>query len=280
MKSKAVMFIHGIGPQPQGYSDALWNVLWQDEDPERAVKYEVFYYDIFDSINAKLEMDKIMKENRISAVLDTVIKSASTTTMIKEAVTDVLKNTAAHVFYFLMIGDVTYAVLSRFKRKLIDIIEDARAHGCPVQDLGISIVSHSLGTVVAYTGLHAIIGEQGIGLQDDVRIDNLFTLASPLMLIKNVADQLRVQVPYMTNRLDKPREWDPAKKIYASNVRRWFSYRHERDSVASRIPLTGTFLDNIDQTPFRFDTQVDKVHAFENYLMQARDVIIKNIRGS
>ena len=65
-------------------------------------------------------------------------------------------------------------------------------------------------------------------------------------------------------------------KIDETNIDKWFSYRHKRDPVASLIPLTGDLLSSDDTSPFVFDVVHQKnIHAFENYLSQARQLIVQ-----
>jgi hypothetical protein len=279
MKRKAVMFIHGIGQQAEGYSDPLWNTLWQNENPGEVHKYELFYYNIFEMMNAKLEIDKLVKKYGLVKVLEKIIRTRNSLAHMEKTLTDVLKDTISHVLYFLLVRDAKNAVLNKFKKKLIEIIKDAIEESIYPPDLEITIISHSLGTVVAYMGTHVIIGEAGLGLQDDVRIKNLFTFASPLALIKNVSKKLKLKLTHITDGIKNPVEWNPVKEIDESNIKDWYSYRHKLDPVASLVPLVGEFLDNNDEPPYLFDTvHAGNVHAFENYITQARDLIKNEIK--
>lgn len=279
MKRKSVIFIHGIGPQNEGYSDQLWNILWQNRNPEGIHKYELLYYDVFKKLNEKLEMNDFIKKYGITKILEKIIKTKDISANVEEKLTSALQDTVSHVLYFLAFRDAKNAILNRFKKKLLEVIEDALAEDVYPPDLEIIIVSHSLGTVVAYMGLHTIISEQGLGLQDDLKIKSFFTLASPLSLIKKVSDKLNIALPHITSGIKKPVEWNPVKEINVSNIDDWFSYRHQLDPVASLVPLVGDFLDNEDESPFLFDKiHIDNVHAFSNYTTQARDLIVDEIK--
>ncbi|MGB3479298.1 MAG: hypothetical protein WBB67_09070 [bacterium] len=278
MRRKAVLFIHGIGEQIEGYSDPLWNTLWQNENPGEVHKYELFYYTIFEIMNAKLEIDKLVKKYGLVKVLEKIIRTKNSLAHMEKTLTDVLKDTISHVLYFLLVRDAKNAILTKFKEKLMEIVAEAMAGGIYPPDLEITVISHSLGTVVAYTGLHSIIGEETLGLQDDLRIKNLFTLASPLELIREVSYKLHAELSHITDGIKKPKEWNSVKEMNESNVVNWYSYRHRSDPVASLVPLAGEFLDNEDEPPYVFNKiHQGNVHAFDNYMLQSRNLTKEKI---
>ena len=278
MDRKVVIFIHGIGPQVEGYSTPLFERLSRDRDMGDVHPYEVFYYDVFEMLNAKLEVEKIVEKYGLKEVLNLIIRNHGWIDRIEETLTTLLRDTVSHVLYFTLVEDARNAILNKFKRTLMKVIEDAKSEGIRTPKLDITVLSHSLGTAVAYMGLHSIISEEALGLQDRMRIQTLFTLAPPLGVIREAGGAMGLYLPHVTEGIEKPKEWNPAKGIYQSNVKNWYSFRHKSDPVASVVPLTGDFLDHDDAPPYVFDEiRVGNVHAFENYIEMAGLKIAESI---
>lgn len=278
MKRKTVIFIHGIGEQIEGYSNPLWDMLWKHNKAEGVYKYELFYYDIFKMMNEKIQIEEIPKRYGFIKILEEFVKNSELAEHMTQTFTEILKNTVSHVLYFLLIEDSKNAIINKFKKELVKVIKDATKEGVYPPNIEITIISHSLGTVVGYIGLHRIIGEMGLSLRQGVRIKNFFTLATPLGLIKEISGRLGKEIPCITKGIKKPTEWNPAKKIYETNVKNWYSYRHKHDPVASLIPLKDEFLNNTDELPFVFEKiHRGNIHSFDNYIEQARDLISQKI---
>jgi len=276
MNRKSVIFVHGIGPQKQGYSDDLWIKLWQNAIPPEIRKYEVYYYDIFQKLNEKIEIDKFTQKYGIENILKGVIKEQS----VFDAINDTLKDTVSHVLYYLLTADAYNAINNKFLYQLNTLVQDGINEGYPPQKHDIVVISHSLGTVVAYCSIYRAMAEPAIGLQDNTRIKALFTLASPLALIKTVGDKLNFKLQYVSGGIDKPKEYDPVMGISIKYLKKWFSYRHNYDPVASLIPLKGDFLDITENPPFIFGQSLGiDVHDFSKYVEQARDNILGQLKG-
>ena len=274
MNRKSIVFIHGIGPQDHGYSDISWKLLWQGENPEDARKYELFYYDIFEDMNKKLEVDKFVQNYGLEKIINGIMGNQS----FSDNINKILSDTVSHVLYFLLVPDVYNVIVRLFVNKLNNVLLEAVNEGFPPQRHDIVIISHSLGTVVAYCGLHHAMAELGTGIQANVRIKTLFSLATPLELIKTVGEKIKIKIQHVSDGIDKPKEWDPAKGIYIKYLKKWYSYRHKFDPVASLIPLKGAFLDSADDSPFVFGQLPGKdVHDYSNYIKQSRDIILGQI---
>jgi hypothetical protein len=262
-KRRSVIFIHGIGDQQPGYSEVLHNILIGGDNNSRSEihKYEILYDYVHQEMNAKLEIDKLVKKFTNG-----------------EDVEKLTEDTVTHVFYFWMVNNARKWILKLFEQKLLLVVSDGRKAGIPPAKHEISILSHSLGTFVAYEGLHYIIGRRSVGIHDEVHIKNLFSLASPLALIKKINDRLQRATGLLaiSEDLKKPVEWNDALNRQISNVERWYSFRHTFDPVASVEVLKGPFL---DAEPYVFDEfhNGTNPHDFRNYMVQFRDFILGKI---
>ncbi len=275
---KSVIFIHGAGQQEKGYSDTLWDILWEKrrENQSTVHHYEMFYYDIFEKTNAKIE--KQAQKFKISQILEGLLGTSGLADRIDETLKTTAIKTVSQVLYFLLFIDFQTAVINKFKQTLIKLLKEAEKEGYYPRANEITIISHSLGTVIGYTGLHRILGLQALGLQSGVRVKNFFTLATPLALVAEIGKRLNISPADITGEITKPEEFSATKKITVSNIIKWYSYRHEYDPVASLVPLKGNFLDNPDSPPFVFqEVHRGNVHFFGNYLEQARDFILDKI---
>ena len=275
MKRRSVIFIHGIGPIEEGYSNTLWDVLWQGGDPGDIHRYEVYYYDIFKKIGEKTEIETFIDRCGVLGVVDDFIKNEDMLAVINQTLTTVLKDTISHVLYFLLHEDTRIAIINRFRKILANVIKEGINENIFPGSHEITIISHSLGTVVAYVGLHTVIGEAELGITDGVKIKNLFTLATPLAAIKEICSRVPgINMQFIGGGLKKPQLWNEDEEVNESNIEYWFSYRHQHDPVASLIPIKGNSIDSNDNLPFVFNVVHQKnVHAFENYISQAGDLI-------
>ncbi len=268
MPRKCALFVHGIGPQDVGYSIPLWQRLWENRGPDGAHRYELFYYDIFKQMNAKVEADKFVRKYGLTGMLANLVGSSALAGKVSDTLTTTLRDTVSHVLFFALHVDARNAIVNRFRKQLLGIYGDAKAAGIRPRDVKLTIVSHSLGTAVAYLGMHNILVNQALGLSAGIRAKNLFTLASPLALIHEVASRVGLSIRYLSTGIRKPTRGN------RTNIGSWYSYRHERDPVASLVPLSGTFLKHRDEPPYLFNqVHVKSTHAFSNYIIQSRKEI-------
>lgn len=262
-KRRSIIFIHGIGDQQPGYSEALFDTLVGDNENLRSeiLKYEMLYDYVHQEMNAKLEIEKLVKKFTDG-----------------KDVKKLAEDTVTHVLYFWMVNDARKWILRLFEQKLLKVVSDGRKAGVPPAKHEISIISHSLGTFIAYEGLHFVIGRNAVGIHDEVHIKNLFTLASPLALIKRINDKLQRATGLLAiaEDLKKPVEWNDALNTQISNIERWYSFRHKLDPVASVEVLKGPFL---DANPFVFKKfhSGANAHDFNNYMTQFRGFILEKI---
>ena len=278
-KPKHVLFIHGIGPQEPHYSDRLVQKLWPAGPPAGIKSREMLYYNVFETMSAKTEMAKWAAQ--AAPILNDLVASVWPGAQLEPDIATTLKDCVAHVLYFATSVDVRTRILNEFKKELVAILKEAP--GGFARSVEITIVSHSLGTAVAYLGLHDIVKNPVLGLQKDVVVTSLYTLATPIELIRMVGSKLPQPfgIPNLTDGLKRPTRMNASGKV-ETNIGNWFSFRHALDPVASLAALKGRpLLDNDDITPFSvIDTQVAKVHDFGRYIDQARTEILSHVEAT
>jgi hypothetical protein len=273
MAGKYVLFVHGIGPQTSGYSDKLWDVLWDSMPKPDIEKRELFYYDSFQTAQAKLQVPTYaaLIGQGVNALVAKVWPGVS----LAPSVADFVTNTLAHVAYFLAFPQVQNEVLLKFEQSLLDIIADAEAQDVYFPQTEITVVSHSLGTVVSYLAMHRIAPDDTLGISNHVGLKNLYTLATPLELIRRVSSWFPgfLHINHITDGISRPIQTVDDSRD--TNIREWFSFRHNWDPVGSLAPLTGQPpLDSPETEPFVFgDVQLTHTHDFDKYMEQAREHI-------
>jgi hypothetical protein len=260
---RSVIFIHGIGDQQPGYSESLFDILVNgDDDLKKEInKYEMLYDYVHQKFNGKLEIDKLVEKRGGG-----------------KNVQKLAEDTVTNILYFWMVNDARKWILRLFEQKLLKVITDGKRAGFSPEEHEISIISHSLGTFVAYEALHFVIGRTSVGIHDGVHMKTLFSLASPIALIKKINDKLQRATGLLAIAEDikKPVEWNNAINDTVTNVERWYSFRHELDPVASTLALEGSFLNH---EPFVFN----KIHSgcgahdFRNYITEYREFILREI---
>jgi hypothetical protein len=230
-------------------------------------------------VNAKTEMDKWAA--LAAPVLNNLVKLVWPGAQLEPGIEAVLKDTVAHVLYFTTSVDVRTRVLAEFKARLVEILKQAPGGFC--RNIELTVVSHSLGTVVAYLVLHDVVNDPVLGLAKDVVAANLNTLATPVELIRFVGSRLPepLSIPNLTDGLRRPTRTNALGRV-ETNVKHWFSFRHMLDPVASLAVLKGRpLLDNDDTAPFTvLDAQLARVHDFGRYVDQARGEILGQVGAS
>ena len=273
MSNRHVIFIHGIGPVPKGYSDKLWQDMGKCGDLSEVVSHEMHYSDVFADMNAKIT--ELSSSADVVAWVKNVLGGSALAGQAGDAAAKALRDAVAHVVYFLFLTDPREQVLRKF-RAIVKEVLDAVEYP---EDAEITIISHSLGTVVAYAGLWQIVSMQGMGAQDKVRVKDLYSLASPLQMIEDLANIPVVKAlpldlpPFVNQPIARPSvQYDDSGPRY--NLRDWWCYIQDLDPVAWPVPLKGDFL---SAPPVAFSGGA--IHAFETYMRQAQQRIVDRILG-
>ena len=269
---KSGILIHGIGRQPEKFSVPMQKLL-REVDPATADAtrwYEVAY----DSVNDAMEQ-KVIEFRSALAKPDGGTDVGS---LAADFLADLI-NFLFNVDPYNWINTITTTALT-------EVVEDGQKAGVEQKEHEVFILSHSLGTVVAYETLHTIINEpQTLGLSSNFRVKTLFTLGSPLAFIK--ANTRRIPTVndnfYLRNEaIGKPMRNNSFTGRMQSNVTEWYNLRQKIDPVASLIPLDQASANGSLAT----ETMVfDKLHTgvnphdFMNYLTEFGPMIMEKVRA-
>lgn len=233
---RAVLLVHGIGnSRPGDYADLLRSVetlLGPDRDD--VALYQLFY----DHIN-----DWFVQKTQAGALL------GQATSALAERIDDPeLGETLAGY-----IGDILWPVLSTSARSAVreaylaqlkQMILDGETAGVPVRRQQLTIIAHSLGCFHTYEALHHAAKYSSHVLQPsshEVRFANVVYMASPVQLIRSVAEQLGAIVPnrrwletVQGDALHIPFETrDDGKEV--QSVRNWVSITGNLDPVGGHF---------------------------------------------
>lgn len=269
---KSVVFIHGIGRQPERFSEPIYRIL-RDLDPafvDATKWHEVAYDKVNDAMAAKVIQfqGSLTKEGQASAFSSTCL----------DFVVD-LSN-------FLFAVDPFNWILTETRKALLEVIELGQDLDVQPRGHDIFLITHSLGTVVAYEALHSIISDaQGLGLANNVRVKTLFTLGSPIGFIKaneNRIPSVNKKVFLRNNPIARPGRRNTFTGKTESNVTQWVNLRQKFDPVASAVPLTlASSNGGLTEETHVFEKfhKGANPHDFGNYVTEYGSLILDKLRA-
>ncbi len=141
--------------------------------------------------------DWFASKNNLGSLLQQAITSLSgkiDDPELGETMADVLGD----VLWPVLVADARAAVREAFLAQLKQIVMDGVAAGVPARDQRLSIICHSLGCFHTYEVLHHAAASSSHLLQPathGVRFRNVIFMASPVQLIRTVADAMGSAVP-------------------------------------------------------------------------------------
>lgn len=270
---KTIIFVHGIGVQPAGYSEPLYNIL-RAEDPVEADAtrwYEVAYDAINDAMAKKLDQQTKTGVPPADPNDPDAMKTAL--------------NFTFDLVNFLFSVDPYHWITNYFKSELTAVVDRALQDDVYSPDHQVTIISHSLGTVVSYELLHAIIDmPQVLGSAKGFRIKTLFTLGSPIAFIKANAGKIPTLNPGAALRskpIGRPVRLTRTGRE-ETNVLDWYNLQQDLDPVTAITPLTMESTNGaLSQETLRFKEFHEGVnpHGFDNYLTEFSPFIWEKIRA-
>ncbi len=233
---RAVLLVHGIGnSRPGDYADLLHSVeTLLGPDRDHVAFYQLFY----DHIN-----DWFVQKTDAAALL-----GQATSALARQIDDPEIGETLAGY-----IGDILWPVLSTSARgavreaylaQLKQMILDGTNADVPVRRQQLTIIAHSLGCFHTYETLHHAAKYSSHILQPsthEVKFANVIYMASPVQLIRSVAEQLGSLVPnrrwletVQGDALHIPfEERSDGKKI--QSVRNWVSITGNLDPVGGHF---------------------------------------------
>jgi hypothetical protein len=257
---RAVLLVHGIGNAGPGDYTALVAAVKDALGPEsaRTAIYQLFYDQVNDWFVAKTGL-----AGKLTQAIETLrekIDDAELGLTLAEYVGDIL--------WPIFDQNARAAVREVYLLQLAQMVADGINAGVPARRQQLSIISHSLGCFHTYEVLHHMALFPTHALQpasNEVVFENVVMMASPVQLIRTMADALGPLVPNKRwlysarpEGLAIPSETTVTGETVAS-VRRWASITGELDPVGGfffRSKADWAYMDVTGQ-----ESVVDSQHA-------------------
>jgi hypothetical protein len=217
---RALLLVHGIGNAHEGdYTDLLAHL----EDALGDLTGEVAIYQLwYDQIN-----DWFATKNNLGDLFTQAI-SALRREIDDDALGPTVADVLGDVLWPVLVSDARAAVREAYLLQLKAMVQDGMAAGIAPGDQRLSIICHSLGCFHTYEVLHHAACYPSHELQPathGVRFENVIFMASPVMLIRSVAQAMGSLVPN--------RQW-----LYA--------IKDDALSVPGETDLFGEFVRSVD----------------------------------
>jgi hypothetical protein len=226
----AVLLVHGVGnAAPGDYTDvaaAVGGALGT------TAVYSLFYDVYNDWFREKTDF-----ANQIQKVTG-FIRSQQP----QGALGDTIAETAGDVLWPLFSTGARASVTTAYRAMLRQMLQDGvRSTGLPMRDLRIGIICHSLGCFHTYEILHSIATDPTLNLRpltDGVRFRTVVFMASPVQLIRTLAQSLGGVVPSglattLASGLAIPSE--QAHGVQQASVNRWVSITGNLDPIGGHF---------------------------------------------
>jgi len=233
-EDRAILFVHGIGNVKPGDCDTLINMVKQSLGGQagRFAYYPLYY----DAINDWFK-DKTQLAGQIGRVV-TLLKGKGGGDKLAETVAEF----GGDVIWPVLLGPAREAIRENYLLQLKQMVLDGVLAGVQPNRQKISIICHSLGCFHTYEAIHYAANHPEHNLtpgDDGVRFANVIFMASPVKLIRTVAQELNHLVPDGLAALDPfglSCPWGKGlknKKIYS--VKNWISVTGELDPVGGYL---------------------------------------------
>lgn len=202
---RALLFVHGVGnAKPGDYAPLVEQVRAILGDQARKFACYFLYYDqINDWVGAKLQAAQGITR-LVSTIRERVSRDAlapadnGQPAMNSVALANTLAEFAGDVVWPILLADARRGVQAAFLNQLLQIVRDGRSSNIPSRSQHISVICHSLGCFHTYEALHSATSQPAHGLAPatfGVQLDNVIFMASPVALIRTVAEALGAAVP-------------------------------------------------------------------------------------
>ena len=271
---KAVLFVHGVGNATPGSYDPLveqMKAILGTQAKEFAIYF--LYYD---------QINQWFATKTQAAALVSSLFGALKARAVGEKVADTAADFAGDVVWPILVNAARFAVRAAYLAQLQQIVEDGKKKIGNARDLRLSIICHSLGCFHTYEILHEIAADfsQGLSPANGVIIQNVVHMASPVQLIRTVAQDLGAAVPNRASLhcLSGGSLRIPSTQVgtdQIASVRNWVSITGNLDPVGGyffRHRANWAYMDIADQQSY-----VDKQDILKNIKTEAElEAILKN----
>ncbi|MBL0937694.1 MAG: hypothetical protein IBJ03_02305 [Gemmatimonadaceae bacterium] len=187
---RALLLVHGIGnAKPGDYPDlvqAVRSALGSEADG--VAIYQLFYDQVNDWFAGKNNLGALFAQ-----ALDVVSDKIE-----DDELGPTLADVLGDVLWPVLVADARAAVRTLYLQQLRQIVQDGVAAGVPAANQRLSIICHSLGCFHTYETLHRAAVTPSDMLQPGahgVKFENVIYMASPVQLIRTVAQTLGPLVP-------------------------------------------------------------------------------------
>jgi hypothetical protein len=187
---RALLFVHGVGnARPGDYTPLVEQLRTILGDDARNIAIYFLYYDqVNEWFSAKLQAAVAFEKliSHLRAGLDAT------------ALGNTVASFAGDVIWPILLADARLAVRAAMLQQLQQIVADGERAGKRPRNQHISIIAHSLGCFHVYEALASAANDPASGLGPatwDVRLDNLILMASPVQLIRSVANRMGAAIP-------------------------------------------------------------------------------------
>ncbi len=187
---RAVLLVHGIGNASPGDYDGLADaveVAIGDEGGPVAL-YQLYYDQVNDWFSAKMQLGTLLTQATQRLLMKMNDPELGLT----------LADFVGDVLWPVLVADARAAVREAYLLQLKQIVDDGVRAGIPARDQKLSIICHSLGCFHTYEALHHAALFPSHRLQPaahGVRFQNVIFMASPVQLIRSVANAMGSLVP-------------------------------------------------------------------------------------
>jgi hypothetical protein len=193
--TRAVLFVHGVGDaKPGDYAPLLQQMQAILGDRGNQVAYYFLYYDQINQWFAnKLQASKEFSQ-LVGALRSRIGGSTPNAVTLGNAIADF----AGDVIWPVLIPDARLSIRAALLQQLGQIRVDGQKAGVNVREQHVSIICHSMGCFHVYEALQAAVQDPHFGLAPATfgySLDNVIFMASPVMLIRTVAQAISAAIP-------------------------------------------------------------------------------------
>ncbi|MCK4512375.1 hypothetical protein KAW64_11580, partial [bacterium] len=230
---RAILLVHGVGDQSEGCyqdeMDALAAIA--DLNLDEFAVYPFEYDFIIDWMKKKAQFEDLVKT--LKSKLGVEFGGSELDKEVAERVGDVIAP--------ILSLDVRAAVRTAYLAQLEQLVLDGTEGGSRVSSLKISIICHSFGCLQTYEAVHAAARHPALmPATRGVRFANAIFMASPVQLVRSVAERLGIVVPapgdlaaLAGDRLTQPFERTPSRDVMS--VKNWVSITGNLDPAGGYL---------------------------------------------
>lgn len=188
--NRAILLVHGIGnAAPGDYQELLTRVRTAlGPAADSTVIYQLWYDQINDWVKNKLDVGTLLQQ-AVTTLSDSIQD---------DEIGETLAEVIGDVLWPVLIAEARAAVRDAFLAQIKRMLLDAEDSGVDPLERRLSIVCHSLGCFHTYEALHhaAVMGTHALRPgSEGVVFENVIFMASPVQLIRTVADRMGALVP-------------------------------------------------------------------------------------